>query len=187
LNLTVDAFTRLMAINNKAKEWESDTRLDRVSSEEWREVYSILVQSQKVALYAAWIQEEKTENIRLDPRLFWPSLREPQQGEWPPAQVNTPLVDPDILALDDLPEPTFAREIIELWQSRATALAGIRKELADLYLADTPNGFAAVLQRTFGDPIPVDMDRLLNVLNQGLPKNDPALRAARSRLRMICC
>ena len=84
LNLPVESFTRLMAIAAKAKAWETDTRSDTVKDDEWQEVYSILVQAQKIKLFATWREEESDAGIQLDPQTFWLSQRQPQEGDWPP-------------------------------------------------------------------------------------------------------
>ena len=58
LFLTIEAFTRMMAVRNKYRDWTQNHETEKVSDDEWREVYSILVQAIKNALFLQWNSEE---------------------------------------------------------------------------------------------------------------------------------
>ncbi len=150
LHLTVESFTRLMTIAAKAKAWESDTRSDKVQDEEWRELFSILIQAQKIKLFATWRHEESDAGIQLDPQTFWTSLRQPQEGDWPPISQQ-PFIDPDLLKLTDLPEPIVGERAITFWKARQDRLAQIPKDLA---AERETNGFDAMLRLALGHPHP---------------------------------
>ena len=157
LNLPVENFTRLMAIAAKAKAWESDTRSEKVKDDEWQEVYSILVQAQKVKLFATWRKEESDAGVQLDPQNFWISLRQPQEGDWPPVPISTPSIDPAVLKLKDLPEPIVGERAIAFWQARQVKLEQIPKDLATT--RETVS-FDAMLKLALGDPLPHDLTTL---------------------------
>src|SRR5207248_1922848 len=99
-----------------------------VPEEEWREVYSILVQVWKVGQFSSWRTEEQTAGLLLSPKDFWISLREPQAGDWPTLTAR-PWIDPAIVTLKDLPEPTAGKQAIALWKSRQDQLKQMRQEL----------------------------------------------------------
>lgn len=164
-NLTAESFTRLMAIAAKAQAWDSDDRNEKVKDEEWREVYSILVQAQKVKLFAAWRTEESGAGIELDPQNFWIALSQPQEGEWPPipsTKTPIPIIDPAAIKLKDLPDPIVGERAIAFWQARQTDLEQIPKDLAT---ERQNNGFDAMLKLALGNPLPHDLDALKNELN----------------------
>ena len=167
LNLPVENFTRLMAIAAKAKAWESDTRNDTVKDDEWREVYSILVQAQKVKLFATWRKEESDAGIQFDSQTFWLSLRQPPEGEWPPIlSVQLPLIDPAMLKLKDLPETVAGERAISFWQARQAKLEQIPKDLATT--RETVS-FDAMLKLALGDPLPHDLTTLKTDLSNPNP------------------
>ena len=166
LNLPVENFTRLMAIAAKAKAWESDTRNDTVKDDEWREVYSILVQAQKVKLFATWRKEESDTGVQLDPQNFWISLRQPQEGDWSPVPISTPLIDPAVLKLKDLPEPIVGERAIAFWKARQVKLEQIPKDLAT---TRETISFDAMLKLALGDPLPHDLTTLKTELSNPAP------------------
>jgi hypothetical protein len=177
LNLPVENFTRLMAIATKAKAWESDTRSDTVKDDEWREVYSILVQAQKVKLFATWRKEESAVGIQFDSQTFWLSLRQPQEGEWPPIlSTKLPLIDPATLKLKDLPETIAGEQAIAFWQARQIRLEQIPK---DLDTARQTNGFDAMLKLALGHPNPGNpLQHDLVTLKTELSNPDPDIVAS---------
>jgi hypothetical protein len=162
-----------MAIYSKDKAWESDSRSEKVTDEEWREIFSILVQAQKVKLFATWRDEEKAAKIRFGPEEFWLSLRQPIEGDWPPPSIlsnqpdRPPFIDPDTLKLTDLPEPTVGERAIALWNARQERLKQIPK---DLKAEREANGFNAMLRQALGhlnpgDALQHDLTALNNDLN----------------------
>ena len=176
LNLTVESFTRLMTIAAKAKTFETDPRNDAVKDDEWREVYSILAQARKIKLFATWREEESAANIQLDPKTFWVSLRQAQEGEWPPIlSAQLPLIDPATLKLKDLPESIAGERAITLWQARQTRLEQIPKDMAD---ERQKNGFDAMLKSALGHPNPGNSLQFdLIKLKTDLSNPDPAVVA----------
>src|SRR5262249_27258754 len=86
LNLTVDSFNRLMEIRAKDRQAHSDPRI-LVSDDEWSDVYSILTQAKKVGNLGTWRDDEK--NVIFGLKDFWISLREPAEGDWPPAVIGS--------------------------------------------------------------------------------------------------
>lgn len=114
LKLTVDSFKRLVQIQSQSDFQEKDP-----SKEEWEELFSILVQAQKVCLFPTWRDEEQVFSVLFSPQYFWMALRQPQEGNWPPILSNLgTLIEPDLLKLTDLPEPTAGESAIALWQAR---------------------------------------------------------------------
>jgi Tc toxin complex TcA C-terminal TcB-binding domain len=161
-NLTVESFTQLMAIKDKAKAWEAEQREAKVSDEEWQEVFSILTQAQKVKLFATWRQEEKDADIQFGPESFWLSQTQPQEGNWPQTlPTEVPAINPSSLKLKDLPDLLVGERTIGLWNSRQQILVQIpinlEKELQN-------NGFDSMLKLSLGDPLP-DLEAIKNELN----------------------
>ena len=177
LNLTVESFTHLMAIAAKAKAWETDLRSEPVKDDEWREVYSILIQAQKVKLFADWRKEESDAGIQFDPQTFWISLRQPLEGEWPPLRsAQLPLIDPATIKLKDLAEPVVGERAIALWQTRQIRLEQIPKDLAT---ERQNNGFDALLRLALGHFNPGDaLQHDLIALKAELSDPDPAVVAS---------
>lgn len=150
LNLSADAFVQIMRIRVKQLQWEMDPKSEMVQSDEWSDLFSLLVRAEKRRFIPAWIAEELAAAVRLGPEDFWPSLRAPREGTWPPvAAAGQPLVDPDETKLTELPEPTTGEAAIQIWQARRAALtaaaAAIRKERES-------NGFDAMLRVALGHP-----------------------------------
>ena len=125
---------------------------------EWEEVYSILVQAQKGALFNVWRTEETLKGIHLSPKVFWIALREPDEGEWPPdPPQNGVWVDPEKVELTDLPDPTTGREARRIWKERFERLEEIYNDLEQVrkdHHADGDNGFMAIVRHAIGDPGP---------------------------------
>src|SRR5262249_19625568 len=82
---------------------------------------------------------------------------------WPPAQLvsaqtpATPLIDPDLQTLKDLPEPVAGSPGITLWTDRS---AQLRTTNATLASTRQSSGFEAMLKFALGDPLPHDLDQL---------------------------
>ncbi|MGK7905772.1 MAG: neuraminidase-like domain-containing protein [Synechococcus sp.] len=141
LHLSVESFRRLMALWDKDQKWQqanppnaqtdnAASGIQRVTEEEWQEVYSILVQALKGMLRETWIQEEQQQAISLDNQVFWPSQRLPLEGAWPPILPATlPIIDPDSQTLDDLAQPTIGIQVKLLWESRQQTLIKLARDL----------------------------------------------------------
>ncbi|MCI0723916.1 MAG: peptidoglycan-binding protein, partial [Acidobacteria bacterium] len=170
LNLSVESFSRLIEIWQKDERAQKDNTNEAVKDEEWRDVYSILGQARKISLLPTWRQEEAAAGVRLGPGQFWLSLRNSQEGEWPPRPLppNVPMIDPGELTLKDLPEPMVGERAIALWQARQARLDQIPGELETMRAAaeaQNDDGFDAILKHAFGDPLPHNLDDLQNELN----------------------
>lgn len=171
LCLTPDAFGRLMAIRSKDQMWWSDYRNEEVKDDEWRELYSILVQAQKARLFPGWITEEKMARIHFDPNEFWFSLREPKEGDWPPITPQ-PYIDPDLVKIQDLPEPTVGGRALELWEERKKSLVQINN---DLKKEREKNGFDAMIRLAVGYEYPGNgLKYTPDFVKQKLDSADPA-------------
>ena len=160
LNLTVESFRRMMAIWDKDEKWrqanlppqaqlnQGAVNVPRVSPEEWREVYSILLQAQKIFLRETWIQEEQRLNITLSTQVFWPAQRTHLEGEWPPIFPKTlPIIDPELQTLKDLAKPVIGIEVRSLWEDRRDALNRLTDRLKQAY----KQSFGSLLQLGLGN------------------------------------
>ena len=128
LHLTVESFTRLMAIIAKDELHKDITEAD------WQEVYSILVQVKKVRdQYSQWMQEERKEWF--GPNQFWISLRQPKTGTWPPAYLaQSPLiVDPEIVKKDQLQDLLPGKPAALLWEIRSLELEQLNLQLVETH------------------------------------------------------
>ena len=152
LNLSVESFTRLMSLRAKDQLAQNDSRNDKVSEQEWHEVYSILTQALKAERFDVWRAVEQGADMKLGLGEFWFSVTEPKEGDWPPAPVaGLPLIDPDILKPVDLPDWLAGREASSLWKARKARLEKIPQELKAELRA---NGFEAMLRLALGHPAP---------------------------------
>jgi len=177
--LSLDAARRLIELWDKdAQFWRTPQRAPKVDESEWTEVFAILLKVVKTELSVFWINEEiacaesraQTNQIRrvwlnsqdasqalFGPREFWQSIGSSTDGEWPPIRVaGIPLIDPELVKRDDLPEPVAGRrnpglkDARTMWEERTTALNDKRRALVlELENAD----MNAVLGSALG-PIP---------------------------------
>jgi len=180
LHLTVESFTRLMAIRGKEEREE-------IGDEEWEEVYSILVQARKVANHSNWTSEEV--GVRLGPEYFWIAIKPPKEGGWPPVPLkDQPWIDPEKIKLDELPEATAGRRARALWDERLKKLDEVRKQLKKEHKAsgiNTSAGLEAILEAAFIDILPtldpaapasVSITEALKVYNRAFQNNDPGIK-----------
>jgi Tc toxin complex TcA C-terminal TcB-binding domain len=176
LALTLESFTRLMSIRAKDQLAQSDPRNDKVSEQEWREVYSILTQALKAKQFDAWRTEEQGAGIRIGLEEFWFSLTEPKEGDWPPVPVeDQPFIDPGIVKLTDLPDWLAGKEAISLWNARKARIEQIPK---DLKTEREINGFDAMLRLALGNPLPGNaLQHNLNTLKNSLSNADETIRS----------
>lgn len=189
LNLTVDAFRRLMDVREKDRQHRlPNSTTPEVLSEEWEEVYSILAQAEKLKQFATWREQEDTATIRFGLEEFWFSEHEPKEGNWPSElKTDTPLIDPDHVKAPDLPETTAGAEALTLLQRRTDQLEQIRK---DLQTERERNGFNAMLLLALGHPNPGNpLQHDLDVLRRNLASSDtnianPARAAIEQDLHM---
>ena len=176
LRLSVESFTRLMSIRAKDQLAVSDSRNEKVSAAEWSEVYSILAQATKEKRFAAWRTEEKGAGIMLGLEEFWFSVREPQEGDWPPVPVaDQPLIDPDIIKLTDLPEWLSGKEAIALWNARKTSIGEIPRKLKE---KRETKDFNQMLRLALGHPAPGNpLQHDLNTLKDSLSSPDSTIQS----------
>src|SRR5205085_1281736 len=127
--LSLDAARRLVELwDQDTAFWNSPQRAPALAEADWQELYSILYRVQTNDLAGTWVQEEADsvvarENageirkvwnqdadagqVLLGPREFVVPLKNPAEGDWPPVRKNgVPLIDPELIKLEDLPDPT---------------------------------------------------------------------------------
>jgi hypothetical protein len=152
LGLTVDSFTRLMAIRSKDQRARRDPRSPAVEETEWQEVDAILTQVEKVRLFPRWRREERP--IAFDAAHFWISLHDPREGAWPPPPLlGRPFIDPERLTLETLAESRPGRAAARLWRARQERLEELRQAIRAEREA---NGVPAMLRAALGHPAPGD-------------------------------
>ena len=168
LRLTVEEFNRLIATRDKAERWEAGPLNEPVQDEEWRAFFFILVQAHKRVLYPAWIDEEKGAGVKLGPKQFWISLREPEVGDGPPVlpvqirfewqeallrRSRTPHIDPDVVRADDLRD-ALSGQTAELWQARREFINTQLNVLRAALQAETTDlaGFDTIFETALGVP-----------------------------------
>ena len=141
-----------MAIRRKQRLADVDPNNEKVSDQEWWELFSILTQAQKECWFPGWINEEKAwghvfgPTEFFGPREFRTALQEPKAGNWPPTTVSgVPLIDPEIAGINDLPDPTVGQRARQLWNARQSRLEQIRNEFQAAREQGGSNGFDAIL------------------------------------------
>jgi hypothetical protein len=119
---------------------------------DWSEIRAILALAHLRSRYQAWRQEEQDRGIGLDAAAFTaaagPGVAE---GPWPPEPADVPggqppWVDPELLALDDIPRSIAGAEARLLWQRRAEQL----QENAAAIRAARPDGWEQQLRAALG-------------------------------------
>lgn len=176
LGLTVESFTRLMAIRAKDQLALSDARNEKVSLAEWSESYSILAQAIKVKLVEVWRTEEQAAGIILGLKEFWLSVSPPLEGDWPPLSLpDQPLIDPALLKLTELPEWLAGKAAIALWNGRKGLLDQFPGKLQQERVT---KDFAAMLRLALGHPAAGDpLQHDLNTLKNNLVDPTEAVRS----------
>jgi hypothetical protein len=172
LNLTPESFSRLMELRAKDRAAAVDSKNHPPTDNEWEEVYSILAQIHKRgSFFPSWRAEEEALGLfsgptQFGPQEFWISLTEPKQGPWPPRTLSgSPLIDPELVKRDGLPDPTAGKRGMELWSIRVQRL---RQILQELQVERESQGFEAMLKLALGDPLPQDLDGLSQSLTNGI-------------------
>ena len=155
LGLTVDAFNRLMDIWRQDQAARVDPRNPAVTPDAWNELRSLLVQSIKVRLFPAWRDEETALPLVFGSQDFVVSMHEPAVGLWPLLMpAGQPFIDPILIGLNDLPEPTAGAGAIKLWNDRSSAAATRTIAIRQAREQGGSNGFAAALQTALGGGLP---------------------------------
>ncbi|MDA0160165.1 FG-GAP-like repeat-containing protein [Solirubrobacter ginsenosidimutans] len=142
LHLSVDAFVRLMALREQKL-----AAAPPLSDAEWEEVRSILAQAYKASRFERWRSEESAAGLRLDAESFIAMASSPSEGAWPPVSSATvPWVDPELIAITDLPLSLAGVEGRELFRRRSAEL----RTSADALRARRSAGLEAVLVEGLG-------------------------------------
>ncbi|MGW0631176.1 Tc toxin subunit A-related protein [Streptomyces sp. NPDC002758] len=118
LLLPVDAFLRLMDLRALAHTGQE------LTAPEWTEVCSILALAYKQARHPVWLEEETKAGVRLNAATFVTTTRPVPEGAWPPQEPDStlPLIDPDLVAVTDLPAGLAGAEARDLWRRRAAQI-----------------------------------------------------------------
>jgi len=147
--LTVDSFSRLVEIAERVVAEEV------ITEEAWREVESILVQAQKLVFQRAWIEEQVPAgtgnlfSIRLLPQHFWLALTEPEEGVWTPAlRADRPLLDPTVVAREDLALPPIGNVAKAIWKARNDQLSEPDAAIEQAY-QQSDGGFVDALNTAY--------------------------------------
>ncbi len=186
LQVTVDAFTRLMELWQQDRRASQDPRLEPLTSDDWNEVYNILVQAKKNRQMTVWIEEETDGKVVLDAQSFWRALREPMVGEWGPhlgGDDLRPFIDPEILSQKDVLEHPAGYAARTQWQIRQQALQAQKQVLRDVLESQSSpaEAIAAMMTEAFGTIS--DLETFLATLEQDLSSLDPdTVQAAKTRL-----
>ncbi len=168
--LTLDAARRLIELWAKDNAfWKTPDRAPAVADDEWNEVDSILLRVQKNDLAGVWMKEESDSVVAratageiqkvwaqdadagqglLGQREFWDALKNPFEGDWPPVRSNgVPLIDPEEIKLEDLPDPTAGSSARNFWTQRDAVLKNKRDSLLGIL---NSTGVEDVLAAAFG-------------------------------------
>ena len=175
--LTTDSFLRLMAIRALDQLATSDPVNLPVTDGQWGDLYSILAQAGKVGRFAAWRAEEQGDGLLLGPDSFWISLREPKEGDWPPAPTpDQPRIDPDLITRNDLPEGVAGTAALAMWTDRRKAIDLLTKQLQAMRESSSLDAALSLAlgHPSPGDPLPDD----LKSLALDLANSDPKVVAA---------
>src|SRR5260221_87721 len=198
--VALDAARRIIELWEKdISFWKVPDRAPSVTDEEWDELYSTILRIEKNELLSAWIKEEADSvvarasrgeiqkvwiqdpdagQVLLGPREFWKTTRNPILGKWPPERSNgIPLIDPEKIKLDDLPDPTAGARARTFWNQRNTILEAKAKALLNLLLT---TGIESALTSALGavPPPATSWAQYLGGLEQDLLGSDQAKAAA---------
>lgn len=177
LFLTANSLRRLLEIHAKAGSWEAGAG-EIVAEAEWEELFSILVEAQKRAGASVWRSQERgVPGTLFSMEYFWQALREPEEGAWPPTPFpGRPLIDPDTVKDNDLPNAGVGDTARALLEERRAELAALAEQLQAIREA---NGLAALLADAFGpEPGGVGWFDALDRLNEERMSSDTALADA---------
>lgn len=170
LHLSVDAFVRLMALRSKKL-----TATSPLTDAEWDEIRSILAQAYKVSRFDSWRLEERNAALELDGESFVMTASSPSEGPWPPESSATiPLIDPELIAVTDLPVSLAGVEARALFRRRSGEL----RANAEILRARRSLGLEAVLVEGFGAApasAPGNWIGWINTWAEQLQRSDPAV------------
>ena len=142
--LPVDAFLRLIALSARVR----DTAAPATAAE-WSEIRSILVLARKRRRVQRWQEEEATAQVTVGPAAFWAAARAPTEGEWPPpAPADGVWIDPETVALADLPQGGAGMLARGLLQARRREVEGDARTIRSA----RPAGLEAMMVAALGPP-----------------------------------
>ncbi len=177
LCLSVDAFTEMVKLRTRQGDWEHTPNSDQVPLEDWQQLFSVLAGAIKQRFRPSWIVEEHTDAVHLDPQTFWPAVRAPREGSWPPViRPGQPLIDPELLKPVDLPEPTIGADAAGLYDARRAAINAV---VATLKTRRETTDFDAMMREALGHPaVGAPLEYSLDTLRADLASVDPVVVAA---------
>lgn len=138
LHLTRDSFIRLANIAEKYYlEVTRQQPNDRVTADEYTELFNILISAVKKAYQENWYQEEDTAGIKLNYINFWQSLTEPVEGSIDNSiALDRLLIDPQLIGLNKLPDMPAGLETINLWNRRNDYLVRLKNEIKTIRISE---------------------------------------------------
>jgi hypothetical protein len=141
--LPPDAFLRLVGLRRRLAD------VGQLADADWVEIRSILALALKRRRYEQWRTEEQAAGVEVDPMTFWRTARPPLEGVWPPdLRPNEPLVDPELLALADVPNGAAGTAARGLWRARRRELEQVTADVR----AKRGSGLGAMLGVALGPP-----------------------------------
>ena len=159
-----------------------------MENKEWNEVYVILTQAQKESEYLNWIAQEQAAILRLGPKVFVPSLKEPaltkyfasqeQRQSWVSTlkrRSSASLIDPDLIDAADIKNPSAGNSAFDLWQARrdwVTTRLDNRKATREAAVNEL-TGFTDIVEGSLGISM-ADVDTIVLDQESGIDI-DPSL------------
>ncbi|MBL7792408.1 MAG: VCBS repeat-containing protein [Saprospiraceae bacterium] len=158
-HLTIEPVRRLVELWKKDLDfWLAPDLNAALAGEEWEEVYNILALAHKAwwqdyhvfINVGAWQTEEDGLKITLSPKDFWMAFRKPSEGTFPPIrQANTPLLDPEKIKLEDLPDSTASKTAAATLEARKLELKNKRDKFRTDF--ETSEDFEALVVAALGN------------------------------------
>jgi hypothetical protein len=149
-----------------------------LTDDEANELASILAQAVKRTFFTNWISEENLSGllIHIDSSNFWPPLTEPSSGTWPiPLVTGVPLIDPELINVKDMAEPTVGAAAIAVWYTRTDEL---QTEFNTIQAIREQQSLDAAYTEAWGSSYLGSYASLTDLLNKLNNLSDPAGVAA---------
>lgn len=142
LNLNNAQFVRMMELMIACEKFLSNTfSVDKPTEEDLYNLASVFRMAGKTQLDTTWVQEEieydggsGAEDLKLSCQFFWKSIKSPQEGPWNPSlqtiptsagsidNTHTPIIDPELVAIEDMVNRPDTQDYITLYDTRKTEL-----------------------------------------------------------------
>lgn len=169
LRLTRDAFLVLANTAEKYQNEISGDSIERVTAEEYTQLFNILIFAAKNFYKTAWFAEEETNNIALNYNDFWLSITQPVEGVIDNSIVHTKvLIDPELIGLSKLPDMPAGKVAVGLWNERKDELEELTRVVKNTrvtYGFDAAVAFGLSLLTTYEDFVWTEFDELLLGIN----------------------